>query len=106
MRVRLREEQAGVPAGETMGDVSKLLCVTGTVGDTSGVPLYQVPLQFTTLPGNIDLLLAFVSGTRSQFWASRTNVCAPHQCVMTGRHNSCAQFHLWVWLRSKGLDEQ
>lgn len=69
-------------------------------------PALSGPPQFTTLPGSIDLFLAFVSGTRSQFWASQTNVCAPHQCVMMGRHNSCAQFHLGVWLRSKGLDEQ
>lgn len=89
-----------------MEDVSKLLCVMGTVGEASGVPLYQVPPQFTTLPGSIDLFLAFVSGTRSQLWASQTNVCARHQCVMTERHNACAQFHLGVWLRSKGLDEQ
>lgn len=89
-----------------MREVLELLCVTGTVGEASGIRLYQLPLQFTTLPGSIDLFLAFVSEIRSQFWASQTNVCAPHHWVITGRHNSCAQFHLWVWLRSKGLDEQ
>lgn len=89
-----------------MREVLELLCVPGMVGEASGIRLYQLPLQFTTLPGSIDLFLAFVSEIRSQFWASQTNVCAPHHCVITGRHNSCAQFHLWVWLRSKGLDEQ
>lgn len=43
-------------------------------------PALSGPLQFTTLPGSIDLFLAFVSGTRSQLWASQTNVCTTPVC--------------------------
>lgn len=64
------------------GPLQLLLCLEASI--------YSWPLSLEHVPS---------SGPARQ-------MCAPHQCVMTGRHNSCAQFHLWVWLRSKGLDEQ
>lgn len=54
------------------------------MGEASSIPLsapFSLPPSINSWPLSLE--------TCSQFWTSQTNVCAPHQSVMMGIHNSC-----------------